>query len=131
MLRYFPFARLAKGYEKKNKGNSEKPFVYKCLAVSLRARVGEDLKYLYARCDVCVCVCVKTFSELTKYKALKDARESKFFCMPLLLLFIFVCLIIFSFALFDRSLACSDPHPPNLGAKGAKSEIGGKGIITF
>ena len=89
----FPFAQLAKGHKKKNKGNSEKPFVYRCLAVSLRARVGEDLKYLYARCDVCVCVCVKTFSEICKYKALKDARELEFFCIALRL-FIFVCLII-------------------------------------
>ena len=91
MLRYFPFARLAKGHKKKNKGNSEKPFVYWCLAVALRARVGEDLKCLYARCDVCVCVCVKTFSEICKYKALKDARELEFFCIAVLLvIFAFV-----------------------------------------
>ena len=79
MLRYFPHVRLAKRYKKRNKGNSEKPFVYRSLAVLLRARVGEDLKYLYARCNVCV----KTFSEIAKYKALKDARETKFFCMLL------------------------------------------------
>ncbi|ALO49175.1 hypothetical protein AS203_08815 [Hoylesella enoeca] len=93
MLRYFPFAQLAKGHEKKNKGNSEKPFVYWGLAHALRARVSEDLKCLYARCDVCVCVCVKTFSEICKYKALKDARELEFFCIDALLV-IFVCLII-------------------------------------
>ena len=91
-LSYFLlFVRLEKRHKKKNKGNSEKPFVYRCLAASLRARVDEDLKYLYARCDVCVCV--KTFSEICKYKALKDARETKFFCMPLLLL-VFACIVI-------------------------------------
>ena len=93
MLRYFPLAGLAKRHKKRNKGNSEKPFVYWGLAHALRARVGEDLKYLYARCDVCVCVCVKTFSEICKYKALKDARESELFCITALLV-IFACLII-------------------------------------
>ena len=94
-----------KGMKKRNKGNSEKPFVYKCLAVALRARVGEDLKYLYARCDVCVCVCVcvKTFSEICKYKALKDARELEFFCIYLLLLFIFALIVI--------SLIVQTPNP--------------------
>ena len=89
----FPFAQLAKGHKKKNKGNSEKPFVYRCLVVSLRARVGEDLKYLYARCDVCV----KTFSEICKYKALKDARETEFFCIAVLLVifaFVVISLIV-------------------------------------
>ena len=33
---------LAKGYEKANKGNSEKPFVYGRYA-TLRARVGEKI----------------------------------------------------------------------------------------
>ena len=93
LLRYSVHFLLVKGHEYANKGNSEKPFVYWCLAASLRARVDEDLKYLYARCDVCVCVCVKTFSEICKYKALKDARETKFFCIALRL-FIFACLII-------------------------------------
>ncbi|WP_311442867.1 hypothetical protein, partial [Hoylesella enoeca] len=51
------------------------------------------------------------------YKALKDARETEFFCIALRL-FIFASFIIFSFALFDQSLACSDPHPPNLGGEG-------------
>ena len=74
-----------------NKGNFEKPFVYRSLAVLLRARVGEDLKLCHARCDVCVCV--KTFSEICKYKALKDARELEFFCIDALLV-IFACLII-------------------------------------
>ena len=94
LRRYFVHFLLIRGHEYANKGNSEKPFVYWGLAHALRARVGEDLKCLYARCDVCVCVCVKTFSEICKYKALKDARESEFFCMPLLLLVIFACLII-------------------------------------
>ena len=92
--RYFPHVRLAKRYKKKNKGNSEKPFVYWGLAHALRARVSEDLKCLYARCDVCVCV--KTFSEICKYKALKDARESEFFCIALRL-FIFAFVVIFLF----------------------------------
>ena len=106
-MKFSPLPGWQKGMKKRNKGNSEKPFVYKCLAVALRARVGEDLKYLYARCDVCVCV--KTFSEICKYKALKDARESEFFCIALRL-FIFACLII--------SLIVQIPHPPNLGGKG-------------
>ena len=77
-----------------NKGNSEKPFVYRSLAVALRARVGEDLKLYHARCDVCVCVCVKTFSDIAKYKALKDARESKFFCIALLFIFALLAILI-------------------------------------
>ncbi|MGP1480414.1 MAG: hypothetical protein ACTTJL_01770, partial [Hoylesella enoeca] len=36
---------------------------------------------------VCVCVCVKTFSEICKYKTLKDARETEFFCIALLVIF--------------------------------------------
>ena len=89
-----------------NKGNFEKPFVYRSLAVLLRARVGEDLKLCHARCDVCVCV--KTFSEICKYKALKDARELVLFCIALRL-FIFAFLII--------SLIVQTPIPPNLGGK--------------
>ena len=65
-----------------------------------------------------MCVCVKTFSEICKYKALKDARELEFFCIAELLV-IFVCLII-SFLFFLIGLACSDPHPPNLGGEGEK-----------
>ena len=42
---------------------------------------------------MCVCVCVKTFSEICKYKALKDARELEFFCIDALL-FIFVFIVI-------------------------------------
>ena len=29
----------------------------------------------------------------------------------------------FSFDPFDRSLACSDPHPPNLGGEGKRQEL--------
>ena len=105
-MKFSPLRGWEKDIKKGNKGNSEKPFVYWCLAGALRARVSEDLKYLYARCDVCV----KTFSEICKYKALKDAREMEFFCMPLLRLFIFAFVVIF----FNRS----DPHPPNLGGEG-------------
>ena len=39
ILSYFVFGRLAKGYEKANKGNFGKPFVYGRYA-ALRARVG-------------------------------------------------------------------------------------------
>ena len=68
-----------------------------------------------------MCVCVKTFSEICKYKALKDARETEFFCIDALL-FIFACLIIFSFNpfLIDLSLV-QTPHPPNLGGEGEES----------
>ena len=32
----------------------------------------------------------------------------------------------FSFVLFDQSLACSDPHPPNLGGEGGRKKSGAK-----
>ena len=41
---YFALNSGAKGHKKGNKGNSGEPFVYRSLAVVLRARVGEDLK---------------------------------------------------------------------------------------
>ena len=69
-----------------------------------------------------MCVCVKTFSEICKYKALKDAREMEFFCIALRL-FIFAFVVILLFVLFDRSLACSDPHPPNLGGGSRRQEL--------
>lgn len=89
----FPSCDLAKGHKKKNKGNSEKPFVYWCLAVALRTRVSENLQCLY---DRCVCVCVKTFSEIAKHKSLKDAKEIKFFCIapPTFIFALIVILII-------------------------------------
>ncbi|MGP1481782.1 MAG: hypothetical protein ACTTJL_08850, partial [Hoylesella enoeca] len=54
----------------------------------------------------------KTFSEICKYKTLKDARKSKFFCIAVLLV-IFAFVVIF--------FNCSDPHPPNLGGEGEES----------
>ena len=78
-------------------------------------RVGWSCEGVYARCYVYV----KNFSEMCKYKALKDARESKFLCIALLL-FIFVLLIISEFSILNSQFSirsCSDPQPPNLGAK--------------
>ena len=89
----FLLRRLAKGYKKLNKGTLVSPLFGQVSPLSggkPYARVGEDTE-VASRC--CVCVCVKTFSEICKYKALKDARELELFCIAVLLV-IFVCLII-------------------------------------
>ena len=78
---------MTKGHKKANKGNFEKPFVYRIYA-TFHARVGENvLKCCYWRGAYererereCVCVCVSKISETTKYKALKKAKKSKFLC---------------------------------------------------
>ena len=50
---------------------------------------------------------------------MQEKRSS--FASPRCWLYLLV-LSYFSFDLFDQSLACSDPHPPNLEGEGGESE---------
>ena len=72
----FLLPTLVRGYEKRTKGTRESPLFAEVYG-TLLARVGEELnKCNYARCRVCVCVCVSKISKPAKFKPLKDTEPS-------------------------------------------------------
>ncbi len=72
----FLLPTLVRGYEKRTKGTRESPLFAEVYG-TLLARVGEELnKCNYARCLVCVCVCVSKISKPAKFKPLKDTEPS-------------------------------------------------------